>query len=45
MLYVSNQFIEWQITAQYRVYIVPAWLGHCGISGDHDEIRLMITQG
>ena len=26
MLYVSSQFIEWIITAQYKVYIAPAWL-------------------
>ena len=29
---------------EYRVYIAPAWLGHCGISDDQDEIMLMIKQ-
>ena len=42
MLYVSNQFIEWQIIAQYRVYIAPAWLGHCGISEDQVYIDVYL---
>ena len=40
MLYVANQFIEWLNTLQYRVYIASEGLGHCGISGDHDEVYL-----